>query len=45
LVGNFNKDNHWNGKNNPEGIYIYYIRAKTSTGKIINGKGNITLLR
>jgi len=45
LVGNFNKNQHWNGNNNPEGVYLYYIRARTSTGKIINGKGNITLLR
>ncbi|MBP6455185.1 MAG: gliding motility-associated C-terminal domain-containing protein [Chitinophagaceae bacterium] len=35
----------YNGKPQPLGVYVYYIEAKTSTGKPFWKQGNITLLR
>jgi gliding motility-associated-like protein len=35
----------FNGKPQPLGSYVYAIKAKTSTGKVVTKQGNVTLIR
>lgn len=43
-TANFSWDGTYNGKSVPEGIYIYYMEAKTECGKL-EKKGSIRLIR
>ena len=38
-------DGSWKGEPQPFGVYVYDIQAVTSTGKIFNKSGNVTVIR
>ena len=38
-------DGTYKGKPQPFGVYVYELEAVTNTGKIINRRGNVTLIR
>ncbi len=38
-------DGSWKGEPQPFGVYVYSIQAVTSTGKVFNKSGNVTVIR
>lgn len=38
-------DGSWKGEPQPFGVYVYSIQAVTSTGKVFNKQGNVTVIR